>query len=303
VTGSRRWVRFGRLVAIVALCMVAGGASSSHRYAETYVARVAVGGDTLALTVDNANGDVAVRAGSQGHIQVVATKRASQRADLERIMLQMAEGSRGLQVRTGVPCGLNNYAIHFQITVPPGTPVTLRTGAGDVRARGTAERVTVVTGGGDVDVCDARDGVDVRTRGGDVAIRNTDGQLRVHTDGGTIQIHAATGQIRADTGGGDIQARDVAGEIDVETGSGTIEYRGWPQGSCRFETGSGDIELRLPADLNVRLELKARNGDLHVGWPVDGQVSPRRVRGTIGRGDTGEILANSGKGDITLRRR
>jgi hypothetical protein len=282
VTGSRRWVRFGPLLAVVALCVVVGGACCNHRYAERHTARLAVAGGALALAVDNANGDVAIRAGPQGHIQVVATKRASQPDDLERIVLQIVGGSRGLEVRTAVPCGLNNYAIHFQITVPPGTRVTLRTGAGDVRVRGTAAPVTVVTGGGDVDVRAAQHGVDVRTRGGDVLVRNADANIRLETDGGTIQ------------------ARDVAGEIDVETGSGRIEYRGWPQGTCRFETGSGDIELRLPPDLDLRLELKARDGDIQVGWPVVGQVSSSRVRGIVGRGDAGEILANTAKGDITV---
>lgn len=87
---------------------------------------------------------------------------------------------------------------------------------------------------------------------------------------------------------------------DIRNGVGATSYEGRAGGVCRFSTGVGNITLRLPADVNVEVDLSAGVGSVTVGFPVTGQVSQHVVIGTIGTGTDGEIYAQAGVGSITV---
>jgi DUF4097 and DUF4098 domain-containing protein YvlB len=91
--------------------------------------------------------------------------------------------------------------------------------------------------------------------------------------------------------------------MDAHSGAGNIGYQGTPYGDCRFETGAGNITLMLSADLNMQVEFQTGMGIIDVEFPVDGQVTSRRVQGFIGSGDQGTIYAKTGAGNIDVIRR
>lgn len=86
----------------------------------------------------------------------------------------------------------------------------------------------------------------------------------------------------------------------IHNGVGSTSYDGRCEGECQFDTGVGGITLRLPADVNVTVELTVGVGAVHLGLPVVGVVSQRIVNGTIGTGKDGTVYAHVGVGDIKL---
>jgi hypothetical protein len=89
----------------------------------------------------------------------------------------------------------------------------------------------------------------------------------------------------------------------ISTAVGDIDYRGRPTGNYHFRTGVGTIRLRLPATVNLIVDLSAAVGSIYLGIPVDGSVSTRHlVRGRIGNGDEGSVHASTAVGSIHLIR-
>lgn len=251
------------ILAVLALMLAACG-GLRQRYSEVLEESFAVG-EMPSLSVDNFAGDVVVHVGESGTIRVVATKRAAREKDLDRVDVEMEERDGELEVVTDPPSGFKNVSVDLELTVPDDTRVNLHTGAGEIIVRDLNGDVRASSGAGDVD------------------IRDTSGEIDAHTGAGSIDVRRATGLVRLDTG---------AGEID---------YQGRPQGNCRFDTGAGSITLRLPTDVNVKVDLDAGVGDIDVkDIDVDGKISNHEVKGTIGNGDEGEIRAHTGAGSIDL---
>jgi hypothetical protein len=92
--------------------------------------------------------------------------------------------------------------------------------------------------------------------------------------------------------------------VSLDTGTGGIDYEGQPEGHCRFDTGAGGITLRLPADLEMELDLDTGAGSIDLGgFAVDGHVRRGEVKGRLGDGSQGSITADTGTGGIDLVRR
>lgn len=298
---GRDYTKLALPIMMAALLLVACEASSTQKYSHTRAECFAVD-DTPTLTIDNFYGDVMVREGKEGAVEVVVSKRAVREMDLERIEVETTQGGNGLEIRTGIPSDILNVSVGLNITTPKSTQVDLQSGGGDVSIIGIAGRVKAVTGGGDIEVWEAKSPLDVETGGGNITVFGAKGGLHAETAGGDIEIHDTDGETTVSTGGGNIQILGANGEIQVNTGAGDIDYQGHPQDTCRFDTGRGHIKLRLPADINVRVELETLAGDIAVDWPVDGYETQRRVRGNIGSSDEGKIRADTGNGDIDVIR-
>jgi DUF4097 and DUF4098 domain-containing protein YvlB len=219
------------------------------------------------LTVDNFAGNVTLRAGAAGTVQVIATKRASNQAGLNRIDVQVEQQQGGLLVRTSTSGIPSNLSVQLEITAPAGALLDVHTGAGTLDVQGFSGAVKVDTGAGSVSILDVQ------------------GSIVGHTGAGSIDVQGATGQVQ------------------VDSGAGSIDYLGTPQGDCRFESGTGSIRLSLPANLGATLDLSTGVGDVSVAFAVAGQVSKREVQGTIGGGGETSIYAHTGTGSIDLIRR
>ena len=129
-----------------------------------------------------------------------------------------------------------------------------------------------------------------------------------------IDVPTAT-RLEVNLGAGEVLIKGAVGEIDIEIGNGNIDYQGQPQGDWRFLINVGNITLRLPADVNVEVNLRTGVGLMNVDFPVSisiianvggsggiGAGNGARASGTIGTGAEGTIHANVGKGDINLFR-
>jgi len=162
------------------------------------------------LEVDNFAGNVKVMRGNPGVINLVVTKLAGERSDLDDITVEMVGLTNGARVTTGRSSGITNVSVDIDATVP----------------------------------------ADVRP--------------------------------------------------DIHTAAGSIDYDGLAQGACSFTTGAGTITLRLPADVNVELDLAVGAGTVQVDFPVVGDVTARAVTGIIGTGAGGKIVARAASGQILV---
>jgi len=253
------------ILVILALLSVACDGLGSQKYSETLEESFAVG-DAPILTVENFAGEVRVRVGEEDSMRVIATKRATRERDLDDIQVRMNERDDGVEIITDRPSGLSNLSVELEVTAPAATRV------------------------------------DVRTGGGDVNVRGIEGTIEANTGGGSIEVRDASGDLELETGGGSIDVRGSTGTIEARTGGGSIDYEGRPQGNCLFETGGGSIRLRLPTDINVRVNLETGGGEIDVDFSVDGRVSKQEVSGIIGSGDGAEVRAHTGGGDIDVIR-
>lgn len=218
------------------------------------------------LGIDNSSGDVTVHAGEAGRIEVLAIKRGT-RARRDQIEVVLTPQENGLQVTTRrEPSVWGGGSVEIWVTVPGDTRLALHTGSGSVEVVGPA------------------------------------GLADVSTGSGQITIRDVAGELTAKTGSGGIEVQGGGGPVSLETGSGGIDYEGAPRGDCTFSTGSGGIELTLPADVSVEVDLSTGSGSIDSEFQVAGQVDRRKVRGTIGTGKQGYIVAHTGSGSINLER-
>jgi hypothetical protein len=131
----------------------------------------------------------------------------------------------------------------------------------------------------------------------------TNTRIELHTGAGTVEVHDIAGRMELYSGAGTIDVRGAHDSVRVGLGAGQITYRGTPIGQCRFETGVGEISLAVPADADLEVDLGTGLGSVDVDFDVDGHVSSREVRGTIGEGDQGSVYAHTGVGAVHVNRR
>jgi hypothetical protein len=276
------------VVGIVSLLLVGCEGISIGRYSEVEEKSFDLG-STPGLNLESFGGNVTVRAGAGSTVAVVATKRAKREQDLKAVTLRMAQVGGEVRVKAEKPAYLNDISVDFEITTPRGTVANVVTGGGNLKISGTGGAVNAVTGGGNVEVSE------------------TAGAVSAVTGGGDVKVTGAKGATNVTTGGGNIEIRDASDSVEATTGGGNIEYRGRPQGGCNFSTGGGNIKLRLDADSNATLNLEVpkecERCRVDVDFSVDGQVTRRKVSGTIGTGDEGAVRAATGGGNIDVVRR
>lgn len=223
--------------------------------------------DAPTLEIDNSTGPVVVRAGEGNDIQVVATKRARRTSDVDRNEVDLQPKDGGVVVKAWQVPGVRGASVSLEITAPEDTIIEVHNGTGPIEVSGF------------------RNGASLDNGTGDLSVVNVLGEIRAHAGTGSIAV------------------RGAAGPVSMDTGTGSLRYDGVPQGACRFDVGTGSIWLALPEDLNAMVDLSVGTGSVESEFPVDGQVTKRSVRGTIGLGDECTIRADTGTGSIYLSRR
>jgi DUF4097 and DUF4098 domain-containing protein YvlB len=221
--------------------------------------------DAPRLIIATFAGEITIHAGTDDSIHVAATKRSMSRGNLDRIQLDMTSQGNNVQIEARLPGNRGNSAVDLEIAAPTGTRVELRSGAGDLEVSGLG------------------------------------GPLTADLGAGVASIRDVSGMLDVDSGAGDIDVRRSTGPVRLFLGAGQIRYEGNPVGDCRFHTGAGNVDLRLPQELNMRLDLSTGIGSIDVDYDVAGSVRPREVQGLVGDGSGGTLDAHSGAGLIRLR--
>jgi hypothetical protein len=264
------------------------------------------------LEVLTRSGDVTVRAGSSGSVQIHGKIHVGdhwlmggREADVHQIEQNPPIRQEGNNIHIEY-VDIKNISVDYEITVPANTTVRSHTGSGDQVIEGTRGSVELQTGSGDLKLSNLAGDIHVQTGSGNVRARQVAGAVKGGTGSGDIEIEeTAAGDIDLHTGSGNIIARGVQGGFHGETGSGDITAEGTQSGSWEIHTGSGNVHVRLPQNAAFDADISTSSGTVDVGAPIEMTVQGRvadmhkQIRGKV-RGGGPLLRVRTGSGDISI---
>ena len=264
------------------------------------------------LEVLTHSGDVRVRAGSSGSVQIHGKIYVGDRwfggrreDDVHAIEQNPPIRQDGNNIHIEY-VNYRNISIDYEITVPTETTVRTKSGSGDQTIEGTHGNADVQTGSGDVRLSSLQGEIRVQTGSGDVRAREVSGSVRGSTGSGDVEIEeSGPGDIDFHTGSGNITARGVQGSLHTETGSGEITAEGQQSGTWDAHTGSGNVRLRLPSNAAFDADISTSSGSIDVGAPMEMTVQGRvgdahkSIHGKV-RGGGPLLRVHTGSGDIHI---
>ena len=284
------------------------------------------------LSVETGSGDIAVRPGATGTVQIRARIRARSKMfegltaaeKVQRIQANPPIEQVGNIIRIGKIRDeelRRNPSVSYEVVTPAATKLRSETGSGDQSVEGVEGPVRASTGSGNVRIASVRHEVFAESGSGDLELSSLAGGLRATTGSGNIRASAISGRTSTETGSGDVtleltessevsvetgsgnaRVSGVRGALSVETGSGDVEAEGVPSASWKLTAGSGDITLHIPESTGFELYAETGSGTVRVGRPITMQGALRRdlVRGTVSGGGV-LIRLETGSGDIDIR--
>jgi len=264
------------------------------------------------LEVLTHSGDVRVRAGSSGTVQIhgkifVGNNWLSGRrdADVHAIEQNPPIKQEGNNIHIDY-VDMHNISIDYEITVPADTTVRTRSGSGDQTIEGTRGNVDVQTGSGDVKLASLQGEIRLQTGSGDVRAHEVSGSVKGGTGSGDVEIaEMGPGDIDLHTGSGNVTARGIQGSFHGETGSGDVTAEGTQTGSWDIRTGSGNVHVRIPSNAGFDADISTSSGSIDVGAPIEmtvqGRVgeSHKQIHGKA-RGGGPLLRVRTGSGDIHI---
>lgn len=306
---SRQWLQLALLAAlVVTLASTAALASTPQG---TFDRTLSVSGP-VDLEVLTRSGDVTVRAGGSGSVQIHAkiylqnswfgTRREE---DVHAIEQNPPIRQSGNSIRIDY-VEVRNISINYEITVPVDTAVRTHSGSGDQIVEGTHGNAEVQTGSGNVRLENLTGEVHLQTGSGDVRARSVSGAVHGGTGSGNIEIEEmGPGDIDLHTGSGNITTRGVQGGFRGETGSGDVTAEGTQTGSWEIHTGSGNVHVRLPSNAAFDADIQTSSGSIDVNSPIEMTVQGRigdvhrQIHGKV-RGGGPLLRVRTGSGDIHI---
>jgi hypothetical protein len=198
----------------------------------------------------------------------------------------------------------------YELTVPEGVRLIVRTMSGDVNARSIKGGVDVSSLSGDVRLVDVGGPLDVESLSGDLSVVRCRCDVRAGVASGTIRLADVEGSIRAETTSGNILIEGARSEdLSISTLSGDIEYRGLiaPRGRYEFRAHSGSILLTIPADASARFSFRTYSGSFDSEFPVkleaeqSTRLRSRALSFTLGDSDA-QVVIETFSGNVNLRR-
>lgn len=250
------------------------------------------------LEVDNAQGEVVVRAWDRGAVRV--------RADLSsRQTLDVVPSGSTLRIRPREDRGGPRSA-SLEIDVPQWMDVRVHGNQVDVSVRGTDGEVTVETIGGDILVDGGVGLISLRSIQGEVEVRNARGRLDVVSVNEDITMTDVEGDIHVQATNGDVTLREIGSAATrATTVNGDIFYGGAIRDGGRyvFSTHNGDVVVTVPQNASATVSVSTYHGEFQSEFPVrlTGTTRDRQFKFTLGAGSAG-IELESFNGEILLRR-
>lgn len=265
------------------------------------------------LEVLTHSGDITVRAGGSGSVQIhgkifVGDRwlRGTRQGDVQAIEQNPPIRQEGNSIHIDY-LNVHDISVDYEITVPADTTIRAHSGSGDQVIEGTRGNVDVQTGSGDVRLSNLTGEVRLQTGSGDVRAHEISGAVRGGAGSGDIEVEeTGSGDVDLHTGSGNITARGVQGGFHGEAGSGDITAEGTQSGTWEIRTGSGNVRVRLPGNAAFEADISTSSGTIDVGSPIEmtvqGRVNETRkqIRGKV-RGGGPLLSVRTGSGDISIQ--
>jgi DUF4097 and DUF4098 domain-containing protein YvlB len=265
-----------------------------------------------------AHGPVTLEGNVAAHFEYTVTVAVKARTrELARVMLEKAEvRSESQNDWLVVTTPGRNAIATVTMRAPQLREAVISSSDGAVEVYGIDGPLTVDTGADQVKVDRIHGDCTLSTGGGDIHAGTIDGYLHCSTGAGAINAKAVHGEAVLRTNGGDINALSVGGAARVETGGGTI-HLGLINGAVTAINGGGPIIVDMAAGIvttrdmagpvTVRqaagIRCDSANGGIQLGR-ITGPMRVSTAMGSIVANLQGSKLAESylatGNGDITV---
>jgi hypothetical protein len=282
------------------------------------------------LDVRTGAGSIHVQNGGAGTVAVQGRVRASWvcwsgASSAERVKAIAANPpieQSGNEIRLDAwQMALDCVTISFDVTVPPDTRVTARSGSGRQNIAGIKGRVDATTGSGSMRIERVSSDVRAWTGSGRIEVRDAAGSLTARTGSGSIQIDGLDGNLDAHAGSGSVTAERLGrGRADVSTGSGriwlsgargalrlqarsgSISVDGEPADAWDLDTTSGSVDVRVPGNTAFDFSARTRSGHIHTdrALTVSGSFSGRELYGKVGGGGP-QVAVSTASGSIRIQ--
>lgn len=225
-----------------------------------------------------------------GHIDLVASDRDDITAEVTptkpgrsgdaSLAREARIGFEGDRLTVVVPRRLNLFgrsdSVDLRVEVPTGSRVTLVSGYGSVRARGTLGdcRMTAKYGSvradvvgnlvlesahGTIEVGEVTGALDATVGHGDVKVGRVGGATRVRGSHGPIELGTTTGPVDVTTSG-PLTIDLALGDVTAKSAHGAIQVREVSGGSVRLENGYAEVEVGVPHGVAAWLDAASANG-------------------------------------------
>lgn len=306
-----------RTVTPLLACALATGAclvidAQSQRAEGSFSRTLSVSGP-VDLDVQTGSGDIEVRIGPAGTVQVEARIRAWARdgseaaARVREVEADPPVEQRAASIRLGLRrddrWNWDRVSISYRVTVPADTRLRTRSGSGDQILAGVERDVDASSGSGDVRIGAVGGTVRVSAGSGDISVAGSNGGVEARTGSGNVIISAAgQGRTGVGTGSGDVRVTGVNGPLSLHTASGSIEVEGTPSASWNLAASSGDITVVLSGNPAFDLDASSSSGRIESDAAVTmaGRLSRRALRGQV-RGGGPDVAISTASGDIRIR--
>ncbi len=283
------------------------------------------------LTIDNPRGDVSIAMSTDDRIHVSAHEVVYSRDDKDANKL-FAKLQPGLRVNgsdaTLTTTSLDRGSVDLTVQVPESTSLSVTAGRGSVAVNGVSGSVAVDASRGDVtlnklggtctaklsggnfaahalantlhlsgrtedaDISDVNGKVTLDgTFLGDVSLAKIAAPLSLHSTRTSLDIDRLDGDLSLDHS--DLNVNHATGTVRIATKDKNVTFSN-VSGPLHVETSNGDISVELTGGngLNGPIELRNRNGAIHLGLPGDRLF---RVEASTRDGDVVSDLTYTGK--------
>ena len=274
----------------------AGGRQGATRI-DTTVAFSADG--TIDLT--SFNGDIIVTGWNR--------KEARVKAGADRGSLRYRITSTRITVEADVYRGRTGETM-YEVTVPEGVRVVLRSMSGNLTVRGVKGSVDLHTNNGDVEVTDASGSIEMGTLSGDAIGTRLRGDVDATSLNGTVTLTDVQGStVKAESTSGSIELIGIVSpDVEASTVSGEVDFTGPldPKGRYDFQSHSGAVTLTIPPTTSARFAVETFSGEVDSDFPFTLQPNRERRQGqrlefSVGGGEA-RVTAESFSGGIVIRR-
>lgn len=316
---AKRWATVLAGLAFAA-AFVAAPALAEEKYEEKFAKTEALA-KTGTFYLSNVSGDIEVAVWKDAQVKIEAVK-TSKAASLDKakenaakVTIEVTKTDDAVRVETKYPKKEGGFwggdrisvSVDYKVWVPDQAAVEIRSVSGDVVVAALGGKAKIDSVSGDVTL-DGAAGAEIKVVSGDLKIGNVAGDVFIKAVSGDITVAKIKGSVGADAVSGDIDLRDVAEakSVDVKTVSGDVVYSGTVTAGGRYElkTQSGDIRMTVPRDAGFDFEANTYSGaiDSEFEITVSGKISPKEIRGTVGKGGATVVL-RSFSGNVDLKKK
>ncbi len=283
------------------------------------------------LDVQTGSGEIVVRPGSSGQVEVHGRIHASGwhiGGDVEQRVHELETNPPIEQNGNTIRIGhiedherMNNISISYELVVPAETrlhsssgsgseriegingPVEANSGSGNIRLSNIGAETHARTGSGEIELSSIRGTVKASTGSGSIHATGIAGGFTGSSGSGDVRVEQnAAGDVEIGTGSGSVEVRGAQGAVRVQTGSGSITAQGQPTGEWKLRTGSGNVDVEFPTDAAYELVAHTSSGsiDTKQEMTVQGTINRHELRGKVHGGGALVHLSTS-SGSIHIR--